>query len=319
MGSKYVVGRPGNGTVMTSLAKTKGSFTISIWPPYHRKKALAASIIFNKKLQQYLENGACIKLLVLRSSPAPRNKLLVDIVFSGEYWMFLSTKFLNADPLIFIAPLSGSPGIGVDINRIGPYVLAFSEHIDLPSELLTIMDRYLHLEEVISSLHRCLSKYENLFEKKPSHFRRCRIHKFSRRKRLLREIQRQCSRLVARVVLQTNNSLLAIEDLHLSARGTRGPLAKAILSMPDDVDLFTRAVLLIEHFSGLTIPLRSVNPSYTSSGPHVGCSFSPPGRLLRSSSSYNFAPCSSYGSLVNTHFNAACLIRDRALSSLPPD
>ncbi|MHA2073016.1 MAG: hypothetical protein ACW97X_00170, partial [Candidatus Hodarchaeales archaeon] len=260
-------------------------------------------------------------------SPAPRSKLEVDLILTGECWMFLSTTFLNTNPLILTARLSGNPGLGVDINRIGPYVLAFSEHIVLPTELITIMNRYLHLEAVLSSLHRRLANWKKLVEKKPSAYRRYRVLKFSRelsfvydrRKRLLHEIHRQCSRLVARAVLQTNCSLLAIEGLHLSARGTRGPLAKAILSMPDGFDLFTRALLLVEHFSGVSVPLCSVDPAYTSNGPHVGCSSSPPGRLSHSSSSYDVVPCSSCGLPVNTHFNAAYLIRTRALSSPLPD
>ncbi len=327
MGSKYVVGRPGSSTVMTSLAKTKGSFTITIWPPYHRKKALSAIIRFSKKLRQYLANGARLQLLVLRSSPAPSNKLLVDVVFTGECRMFLSTAFLKNNSLEFTLPLSGSPALGIDVNRIGPYVLAFSEHTTLPAGLTTVMNRYLHLEKVLPSLYRCFARWKNLYDRRPSSFRQRRVLKFSRelsfvyarRKRLLSEIHRQCSQLIAHVVFQTGSSLLAIEDLHLSARGTRGALAKTILSMPDGVDLFTRALLLVEHFSGYCVTLRSVNPAYTSTGPHVGCPSSSAGHLTRSSSSYDFVLCPSCDSLVNTHFNAACLIRDRALSPPLPD
>lgn len=326
MGSKYVVGRPGSSTVMTSLAKTKGSFSITIWPPYHRKKVLSAVIRFSKKLCQYLANGARLQLLVLRSSFAPSNKLLVDVIFTGECWMFLSTAFLKNNSLEFTSPLSGSPALGVDVNRIGPYVLAFSERITFPAGLTTIMNRYLHLEKVLTSLHRCFARWKSLYERQPSSFRQRRVLKLSRelsfvsarRNRLLSEIHRQCTQLVARAVFQTGSSLLAIEDLHLSARGTRGALAKAIFSMPDGVDLFTRALLLVKHFSGSCVTLRSVDPAYTSTGPHVGCPSSSPGRLTRSSS-YDLVLCPFCDSLVNTHFNAACLIRDRAISPPLPD
>ncbi len=327
MGSKYVVGRPGSSTVMTTLAQTKGSFTISIWPPRHRKKALTATIIFSKKLCQYLANGAKLQLLVLRSSTGPSSKLVADFVFIGQYWMFLSTNFMKNSSLTINSSLSGSPGLGIDINRIGPFILAFSEDIVLPSDLIIIMDRCLHLEKVIASLQRCISRWKSYHNKKSSPFIRRRLSKYSlelsfvyaRRKRLLREIHRSCSRLVSLALFQTNCAVLGVESLSLSARGTSGPLAKAILSMPDGLDLFTRAVLLVNHFSDQSVSLRSVNPAYTSSGLHVGCPSSPPGRLSRSSSEYDFAPCPSCGSLVNTHFNAACLIRVRALSSPLPD
>jgi hypothetical protein len=89
--------------------------------------------------------------------------------------------------------------------------------------------------------------------------------------------------------------------------------------MPDELDLFTRALHLIKLFTGNYIPLRSVSPAYTSSGPHVGCLSSPHGRLSRSGSSYDFVRCPACDLLVNTHRNAACLIRDRGLSSPLPD
>jgi len=327
MGSKYVVGRPGSSTVMTELATKQGSFTISIWSPGQRKNALTATIRFSKKLQQYLTNGAILKLLILRSSVGPSSKLLVDLVFTGQRRMFLSTSFIESTSLQSNTSFTANSALGIDVNRIGPYILAFSEDISLPDELLTVMTRYLRLEEVISKLQRCQTRWEGYYERKPSSFLQKRLAKYSielsfvhaRRKRLLREIHRQCSRLVACVIFHTDVSLLAIADLHLSARGTRGSLAKAILSMPDDLNLFTRALLLVKLFTGKSISLRTVSPAYTSSGPHVGCLSSPPSFLSRSGSSYDFVRCPTCDLLVNTHRNAAIIIRDRALSSPLPD
>ena len=328
MGSKYVVGRPGSSTVMTELANTKGSFTISIWSPGQRKNALTATIRFSKKLQHYLTNGAVLKLLILRSSDGPSSKLLVDLVFTGQCWMFISTSFMKSTSLQSNSSFTANHALGIDVNRIGPYILAFSEDISLPDELSTLMTRYLRLEGILGKLQRCQIRWEGYYHKKPSRFLQNRLDKYSselsfvhaRRKRLLREIHRYCSRLVALAVFHTDVSLLVIEDLHLSARGTRGSLAKAILSMPDDLDLFTRALLLVKLFTGKSIPLCSVSPAYTSSGPHVGCPSSPHGRLSRSSSSsYDFARCPACDLLVNTHRNAAYIIRDRCLSSPLPD
>jgi hypothetical protein len=327
MGSKYVVGRPGSSTVMTELANTQGSFTISIWSPGQRKNALTATIRFSKKLQQYLTNGAVLKLLILRSSDGPSSKLLVNLVFTGQCSMFLSTSFMKSTSLQTNSSFTVNSALGIDVNRVGPFILAFSEDISLPDELLTIMTRYLQLEKVLSKLQRCQTKWEGYFHKKPSNFLQNRLDKYSqelsfvhaRRKRLLREIHHHCSRLIALVVFHTDVSLLTVEDLHLSARGTRGSLAKAILSMPDELDLFARALLLVELFTGKSIPLRSVSPAYTSSGPHVDCLSSFPGRLSRSGSSYDFVLCPACGLLVNTHRNAACLIRNRGLSSPLPD
>jgi hypothetical protein len=241
--------------------------------------------------------------------------------------MFLSTSFMKSTSLQSNTSFTANTALGIDVNRIGPHILAFSEDISLPDELLTLMTRFLRLEKVISKLQLCQTRWEGYFHKKPSRFLQKRLDKYSyelsfvhaRRKRLLREIHRHCTRLVALVIFHTDVATLAIEDLHLSARGTRGSLAKAILSMPDDLDLFTRAVLLVKLFTGNSISLCSVNPAYTSSGPHVGCLSSPPGHLSRSDSSYDFVRCSACDLLVNTHRNAACLIRDRVLSSPLPD
>jgi hypothetical protein len=327
MGSKYVVGRPGSSTVMTELATTHGSFKISIWSPGKRKSALLATIRFLKKLQQYLDNGALLKLLILRSTDGPSGKLLVDLVFSGQYWMFVSTDFMKNSSFSDNTSFTGNSALGIDVNRVSPFILAFSEDISLPAELLTIMSRYLQLEKVISKLQRCKARWQRIYCKKPSTFIQNRVNKhsrelsfiYTRRKRLLREIHRQCSRLIALAVVHTNVSSLVIEDLGLSVRGTRGSLAKAILSMPDELDVFTRALLLVELFTGKNIPLHAVSPAYTSSGPHVDCPSSPQGRLSRSSSSYDFVRCSTCGLVVNTHINAARVIRDRTFSSPLPD
>ncbi len=50
----------------------------------------------------------------------------------------------------------------------------------------------------------------------------------------------------------------------------------------------------------------------------MGCSVHPAGRIVRYRENYDIAPCSACGSFVNTHTNAACLIRDKSLLSISP-
>ena len=323
MGSRYVIERPGNSTVMTELAKTKGQFQITFWRPRQKQTSIVATIRFHQKLLEFLANGACLKLLVLRSNNTPTYKVFVDLVFEGQYQMFLSKKAIEKLSLKTEFPGKPVEAIGIDINRIGEHMLVFSERVDFPSELLTITDRYLHLELVLKQLHRCLTKREEFYACNPSSYNAIRLKKiftelnfvYARRHRLLKEIHRQCSRLVSKVLLKTRSPILCIENLHLTAGGSRGPLAKAILNMPDNVDLYERSVLLVQFLSGQVVDLRRIHPAYTSQGPHVGCSASTPGSLVRSYNSYDRVTCPACGQLVNTHHNAACLIRDRGLFS----
>ncbi len=100
----------------------------------------------------------------------------------------------------------------------------------------------------------------------------------------------------------------------MTVRGSRGPLAKAILSMPDGLDLYQRAILLVKWLTGRQVTLRLVSPAYTSQGLHVGCPAPVAGRLTRVIGSYDYVRCPACGSLVNSHTNAARVILARGLS-----
>ena len=88
---------------------------------------------------------------------------------------------------------------------------------------------------------------------------------YQRRANLLAEIRNQCQLLTTAVLVQAGVSTLRVEDLELSARGRKGALAKAILNMPDDLDIFEQAVFLAASASGTNINLELINPYRTSS------------------------------------------------------
>ncbi len=83
--------------------------------------------------------------------------------------------------------------------------------------------------------------------------------------------------------------------------------------MPDEIDLYERAILLVFYLTEAAVILLRVDPRFTSQGFHVDCPVDPIGRVLRSYDTYDVAPCSACGAMVNTHHNAACLIRDKGL------
>ncbi len=171
------------------------------------------------------------------------------------------------------------------------------------------------IQQTLQSFYRICQR---ILEFYPSVFSQRRLTKlrgelqrvYRRRKRLLAALHRECGRLVSRVLLQGQSSLLCVEDLSLSARGARGALAKAILNMPDDLDLYEGSVLVVEWLTGRKVPIQHVSPYRTSQGPLVGCPASVAG-CLRRRGQWDFAECSACQQLVNSHQNAAKLIRDR--------
>ncbi len=76
--------------------------------------------------------------------------------------------------------------------------------------------------------------------------------------------------------------------------------------MPDDLDIFEKAVLIASKISGRQIKLIQINPSSTSIY-HYKCK----GRLSREQYHYDNALCTKCGNIINTHFNAAQNIRDK--------
>jgi len=326
MGSKYVVGRPGSSTVMTKLAAKDNGFTISIWPPRRKKKTLVAYLRFHRRIREMVENGAKLALLILRSTPDPSGKILIDLVLEGQYWMFLSKRRLENLPLEIQLPVEPIKGIGLDINRISRYMLAYSEDVTLPADVREAIRHYLHLEKVLKKLHRGLTIRTRLCENTSSPAHQVRYEKllqeltlvYARRARIRKELHRLSCTVTAQVLLKTKSPVLCVENLQLTARGTRHALAKAILNIPDEIDLYERAILLVLYITGTSVALRRIDPRNSSQGKHIDCSADPVGKILRSRDSYDIAPCSACGSLVNTHYNAACLIRDKGLLQVCP-
>ncbi len=322
MGSKYVVGRPGNNGALTALLREEGEFQMQIWRPRQKRRHIQATLRIHSKLRDFLANGAQIRLVVLRSGLPPANKLRVSLVLEGHYWMFLSRTAIEQMPVPFYPVDVPVDALGLDLNRPSPYMLTFSEPIQMPPLLLKLCQRFKHLGEVIHQVSKAVTRAENWVRHFPSVFSvryRTKMQGelkrvYDRRARLLAELKRGSFRFVASVLVQTYCSLFCIENLHLTARGTRGALAKAVLAMPDEEDLYMRAVLLASYITARPITLRKVNPAYTSQGTHLSCSVSPPGRLIRHEGTWDYARCSVCQHLVNTHQEAAHHIRELGIA-----
>jgi hypothetical protein len=326
MGSKYVVGRPGGGEVLTRLAREQGYFDLAFWPYRRKKQAVTGKVRLHGKLQEYLERGAEITSLTVTAGDAPARKLTVNITFKGRMKYFLSaTDIQNQAKIIYNKKKHKSvKSVGLDINRLSKYMLAYSGQEGLSNELLKAVNRYLNLEKPISELHVGLDRKRKAFLAYPSKERHVAWLKvkgeldrvYNRRRNLLADLHRKSSRFTAAVLLTNGSHVLCVEDLNVTAKGTKGALAKAVLSMPDGSGLYERSCLLVEWLTGETTTLVKVDPRGTSQCQHHGCPSVPAGKVLRDSTNRDEAPCSSCLTRVNVHDNSAVEINGRGLALL---
>ena len=306
MGSKYVVTRPGNGKELTKLAIKDGKFALGIKDPDNsRSKIIQGELIISKRMRRMLNKGAEISSLSIRSGSAPSYKIIVSIHLKGAEDSFQSTRFLDKYPIVTDQRVKT---IGMDINKVGPHILVFSEAIELPDILNKLCTSYNHLGTVISELSKAVSRAEKAEHGIKLKIEGERTRVYRRRKNILKEIKEQCRMLSAAVLVQTGVNTFNIEKLELSARGKRGSLVKAILNMPDELNIFEQAVILASTHTGTQIELKLINPWGTSSVHHKCL-----GKLRRGPGKWDIASCSKCGIEVNTHLNAAKFIRDGGL------
>lgn len=315
MGSKYVIARPGNANVMTQLARETGQLELWFWPYRQRKKRLKGVIIFHKKFQDFLQQGARIVSLTVIVKDAPSHKIVVCVTLAGKYISFLSRTEIEHIGKTIAAdlPTMVVKSVGVDVNRLGEHMVTYSEDITIPKSILKLVNRYHHLETVIIDLTRALKRRKSVYNRNSSQNRHIKWLKvkgelnrvYNRRSRLLKEIHKQCGLLTTSVLILLSCKVLCVEDLQLTAKGNRGALAKAILSLPDELKLFQRATLVSEWITGNSVTLALVDPRGTSQNLHYGCSSSPPGKLIRDRTNWDYAPCSSCGAMINCHKNAS--------------
>ena len=324
MSAKYVVDRPGNNIVLTDLALQQGNFTIGIWPYRKPKQRIEASIIFHKSVRRFLEQGAKIQMLVLEAGDAPGHQLQVKVVLKGQRWMFFSRKQIDEGPKSIQAVDVSSPILGVDANRIGSDVVAFSDPVVLPDQLINTCQSYYALYRTLSDLHLAFTRAQHWAFDYPSVFSYRHLMKingeldrvYDRQHRLRGAIHQQCGHLISSLLVHGEYKVLAIEDLDLTVRHARGALAKAILNMPDEIDLFERSTLVASWITGKTIKLVAVDPRNTSRGKHLGCPADPAGNIRRTKGQYDIGICTGCNQSVNTHNHAAQKICARAVKKL---
>ncbi|MCG3254446.1 MAG: transposase [Candidatus Heimdallarchaeota archaeon] len=298
MKKDYVIARQGNAYELTKQVKKQGWTNFSF--PKMGKKRLTARVLFPRKVLEYLTNGAQIKVFQVSSEKAPSFKPRVDVVLEGAHDCFHSSTLLHR--YLHQIPAKKTSVLGIDINRLGQYMVVFNVPVPLPPDLLDLANHYDHLsKKVIDELNRGYLRKRKEYDTLGSCKLKGELNRvYNRRSRILREITRLLPHFLAAVLVKKQCQTLKIERLATDATGTKGALAKAIYTMPDSLFIYKKAVWLASLELGYEIKLESVHPYYTSTL-HYGCN----GTLNRNKGQYDVAPCSKCGHQVNTHFNAA--------------
>ena len=309
MKKNYVVVRPGNSAEMTNLARIHGRFQIGF--TQQGKKRINGTLIFPKRVQTMLKQGAKIKVLQIRSGCAPNYKLNVSVTLEGNPWVFFGLS--NVKSLSEKIKCPSNLVIGIDINRLGKYTVALSNEVPLPKIILKLINRY-HLltRKIIPDLNRSLKssgrRNDNLsYTKLKGELSRV----YRRRCNILKEIKHQITCFIAATIVKSNCKVLCIEDLEFNPIGLKGALAKIFYSFPDEINIYKKATSLASYFLGYKVQLIPVNPSNTSKY-HYNCG----GRIERTNRFYDNAKCEKCNEMVNTHINAARNIKDKGIKKL---
>ena len=312
MNKNYVITRQGNAQEVTAQIQKQGWTELGF--PSKGKQKLTAQVHFPPKVVEYLNNGAHIKVFQVTSGQAPRFKPRVDVVLEGVHACFRSTRLLHH----YLRNISAKKTsiLGVDINRLGQYMITFNAPIPLPQDLLDLAAQYEHLStKVLDELNKGLLRKRKEYNSRGSCKLKGELNRvYTRRHRILREITRLLPHFLAAVMVKKKCQVLKIERLTVDPTGTKGALAKAIYTMPDSLFIYKKAVWLASLELGYDVQLESVRPYHTSTV-HYGCG----GVLTRQKGLYDVAPCKKCGQQVNTHDNAAHNIASLPGTLLPND
>ncbi len=312
MKKDYVIARQGNAQELTKQIKHQGWTELGF--PKKGKKRLTAKVYFPPKVLEYIKNGACIRVFQVSSGKAPSFKPRVDVVLEGSHDCFHSSVLLQR----YLSNIPGKKAaiIGVDINRLGPYMVRFNVPIPLPQELLSLAEQYKLLsEKVLLELNRGLVRKRKEYDSQGCCKLKGELNRvYTRRSRILREITRLLPHFLAAVLVKKNCKIFKIEDLTADPTGKKGALAKAIYTMPDSTFIYKKAVWLASLELGYDVQLEAV-PAIFTSLIHYGCG----GVITRQTSQYDIAPCKKCGQKINTHDNATQNIASRSGTTFPHD
>ncbi|GAH37885.1 unnamed protein product, partial [marine sediment metagenome] len=163
MKKNYVVTRQGNAKELTDKIKKQGWTELGF--PRKGKQKLTAQVHFPPKVVDYLQNGANIKVFQVSSGQAPSFKPRVDVVLEGTHACFHSNTLLHH--YVMQIPKKKTSVLGVDINRLGQYMVAFNAPVPLPKDLLQLAEQYptLVIKPSLNLLEVCFASEKSMILK----------------------------------------------------------------------------------------------------------------------------------------------------------
>ena len=312
MKKNYVITRQGNAQELTEQVKKQGWTELGF--PRKGKQRITAQVHLPQKAVEYIQNGAHIKVFQVSSGQAPNYKPRVDVVLEGAHSCFHSSSLLHH--YLRNIPSKKTSILGIDINRLGQYMVAFNTSVVLPQDILELAEHYEHLSEnVLPELNQGFLRKRKEYDSHGCCKLKGELNRvYTRRHRILREITLLLPHFLAAVMVKKKCQVLKIERLTADPTGTKGALAKAIYTMPDSLFIYKKAVWLASLELDYDVQLEAVRPYYTSTI-HYGCG----GVLTRQKGQYDVVPCKKCGQQVNTHDNAAHNIASLPGTLLPND
>ncbi len=189
MKKSYVITRQGNAKDLTDQIKKQGWTELGF--PKKGNQKLTARVHVPPKVLTYLQNGASIKVFQVSSGCAPSYKPRVDVVLEGTHGCFHSSTLLRY--YLASIPAKKTPILGLDINRLGRYMLAFNLPVSLPPDLRKLAARYDQLStKVLDELNRGLLRKRKEYDARGCCKLKGELNRvYARRHRILRELTRR--------------------------------------------------------------------------------------------------------------------------------
>jgi hypothetical protein len=303
---KYVIYRPGNADKMRELLLKEGVISFEIPKVNVENHVLTVRVRWHapKRVTLALQKGAKIRLFRFLTPQGPGKTIKVSVVLSGAEACFLGTSHLAQEHERVKSDLDSKALIGLDTNRLSEHVFTAPFDLGLASIVQTELKAWHHLENVIGGLQK---KAEATHDRKHAlklnteiRFLHCR------RANLRSELLRKTRIHLGKLFTTLNAKYIAFEaELHKDTKDKKGGLAKAISGMPDNLELISREVLLINEAFKRDLKLVLVRKEGTSRF-HNRCG----GMLDRTGDE---AECRKCGAKINSHENSSRNIEERAL------
>lgn len=310
MGQKFVIYRPGNARKMKELLLEDGYLwfevpKVSLTGSLQRGKACWHA---PRKVLRALERGVKLRLFRFNMPRGPGNTIKVDVILSGPEGSFISAnhlKGINPGNLSNDSTSASPPSVlGIDVNRLSEHVLTGSRDLEMDQTLKKLLSKWNILEHTISSLQ---ARSDTCHDWKRALKLKTELQlAHQRRSRLRTDLLTRARIQLGKKVLEWNVSHVGLEaDIHKDTKDKRGALARALSSMPDNIDLIAQELLVVNLTFQRNIKLVLVRKEGTSRY-HDGCG----GIIDRMG---DVGTCRACGMMVNTHENAADNVEERAI------